>query len=229
MWLAFLESGIHPTIAGVLVAFTIPSRTIARVEAFQAQCSTVLSGVDIVGPNGVRISRSNRNQEAAMTLEAMAERIQTPAQRLERTFLPWVTYVILPIFAFANAGVTLQGDFVEAVTNPIALGIILGLFIGKPLGIGFFSWLAVKSRLADLPLDVGWSQLLSTSFLAGIGFTMALFIASAAFSDPALLSIAKLSIILASLVTGLVGSLLLLFTSSTRDSTTEMEAAPAST
>ena len=229
MWLAFLESGIHPTIAGVLVAFTIPSRTIARVEAFQAQCSTVLSGVDIVGPNGVRISRSNRNQEAAMTLEAMAERIQTPAQRLERTFLPWVTYVILPIFAFANAGVTLQGDFVEAVTNPIALGIILGLFIGKPLGIGFFSWLAVKSGLADLPLDVGWSQLLSTSFLAGIGFTMALFIASAAFSDPALLSIAKLSIILASLVTGLVGSLLLLFTSSTRDSTTEMEAAPAST
>jgi NhaA family Na+:H+ antiporter len=227
LWLAFLESGIHPTIAGVLLAFTIPSRSVASVEAFQAQCSTVLSGVDRVGPNGVRISRSNRSQEAAMTLEAMAERMQTPAQRLERNLLPWVTYVILPIFAFANAGVTLQGDFVNTVTNPIALGIILGLLVGKPLGIGFFSWLAVKSRLADLPMNVGWRQLISTSFLAGIGFTMALFIASAAFADPALLSIAKLSIILASLLAGLVGSVLLMFTSSARDSTTEMEASPA--
>jgi NhaA family Na+:H+ antiporter len=227
LWLAFLESGIHPTIAGVLLAFTIPSRSVASVEAFQAQCSTVLSGVDRVGPNGVRISRSNRSQEAAMTLEAMAERMQTPAQRLERNLLPWVTYIILPIFAFANAGVTLQGDFVNTVTNPIALGIILGLLVGKPLGIGFFSWLAVKSRLADLPMNVGWPQLISTSFLAGIGFTMALFIASAAFADPALLSIAKLSIILASLLAGLVGSVLLLFTSSAKDSTTEMEASPA--
>jgi NhaA family Na+:H+ antiporter len=227
LWLAFLESGIHPTIAGVLLAFTIPSRSVASVEAFQAQCSTVLSGVDRVGPNGVRISRSNRSQEAAMTLEAMAERMQTPAQRLERNLLPWVTYVILPIFAFANAGVTLQGDFVNTVTNPISLGIILGLLVGKPLGIGFFSWLAVKSRLADLPMNVGWPQLISTSFLAGIGFTMALFIASAAFADPALLSIAKLSIILASLLAGLVGSVLLLFTSSAKDSTTEMEASPA--
>lgn len=228
MWLAFLQSGVHPTIAGVLVAFTIPSRTTVSVEAFQAQCTTVLSGVDIVGPDGIQISRNNRNQEAAMTLEAMAERIQTPAQRLERTFLPWVTYAILPIFAFANAGVSLRGDFIGTVTNPVALGIILGLFLGKPLGIGFFSWLAVKLRLADLPINVGWSQVLSTSFLAGIGFTMALFITSAAFMDPTLLSIAKLSIIMASLLAGLVGSLLLLFTSSIRDDTTEMEIASAS-
>ena len=227
MWLAFLQSGVHPTIAGVLVAFTIPSRTTVSVEAFQAQCTTVLSGVDIVGPDGIQISRNNRNQEAAMTLEAMAERIQTPAQRLERTFLPWVTYVILPIFAFANAGVTLRGDFIGTVTDPVALGIILGLFLGKPLGIGFFSWLAVKMGLADLPMNVGWSQVLSTSFLAGIGFTMALFIASAAFKDPTLLSIAKLSIIMASLLAGLVGSLLLLITSSIRDDTTEMEIASA--
>jgi len=227
LWLAFLESGIHPTIAGVLLAFMIPSRSVASVEAFQAQCSAVLNGVDRVGPNGVRISPSNRSQEAAMTLEAMAERMQTPAQRLERSLLPWVTYVILPVFAFANAGVTLQGDFVNTVTDPIALGIILGLLVGKPLGIGFFSWLAVKSRLADLPLNVGWSQLFSTSFLAGIGFTMALFIASAAFADPALLSIAKLSIILASLLAGLVGSVLLLFTASAKESMTEMETASA--
>jgi NhaA family Na+:H+ antiporter len=125
--------------------------------------------------------------------------------------------------------VTLQGDFVNTVTNPIALGIIFGLFVGKPIGIGFFSWLAVKSRIADLPMNVDWPQLISTSFLAGIGFTMALFIASAAFTDPALLSIAKLSIILTSLLAGLVGSVLLLFTSATRDSTTEMETAPATT
>jgi NhaA family Na+:H+ antiporter len=227
LWLAFLESGLHPTIAGVLVAFTIPSRIGASVEAFQAQCTAVLGGVEAKGSERVRVANSSRSQAAAMTLEAIAERIQTPAQRLERSLLPWVTYVILPIFAFANAGVTLQGDFVNTVTNPIALGVILGLLVGKPLGIGFFSWLAVKSRLADLPLNVGWSQLISTSFLAGIGFTMALFIASAAFSDPALLSIAKLSIILASLLAGLVGSVMLLFTSSSKESTTEMETAPA--
>lgn len=226
MWLAFLESGLHPTIAGVLVAFTIPSRTGASVEAFQAQCTAVLGGFNAEGPDRNRIPRSNRSQAAAMTLKSIAERMQSPAQRLEHNLLPWVTYIILPIFAFANAGVTLQGDFVNTVTNPIALGIILGLLVGKPLGIGFFSWLAVKSRLADLPENAGWSQLLSTSFLAAIGFTMALFIASAAFADPALLSIAKLSIILASLLAGLVGSVLLLFTSSAKDSTTEMEAAP---
>jgi NhaA family Na+:H+ antiporter len=227
LWLAFLESGLHPTIAGVLVAFTIPSRISANVEAFEAQCTAVLGGVEAKGPERVRVANSSRSQAAAMTLEAIAERIQTPAQRLERSLLPWVTYIILPIFAFANAGVTLQGDFMSTVTNPIAVGIILGLIVGKPLGIGFFSWLAVKSRLADLPMNVGWPQLISTSFLAGIGFTMALFIASAAFSDPALLSIAKLSIILASLLAGLIGSVLLLFTSSSKESTTEMETAPA--
>lgn len=227
LWLAFLESGLHPTIAGVLLAFTIPSRIGASVEAFQAQCTAVLGGVEVEGTDRVRIANSSRGQAAAMTLEAIAERIQTPAQRLERSLLPWVTYFILPIFAFTNAGVTLQGDFVNTVTNPIALGVILGLLVGKPLGIGFFSWLAVKSRLADLPMNVGWSQLISTSFLAGIGFTMALFIASAAFADPALLSIAKLSIILASLLAGLVGSVLLLFTSSAKESTTEMETASA--
>jgi NhaA family Na+:H+ antiporter len=227
LWLAFLESGLHPTIAGVLVAFTIPSRTSASVEAFEAQCNAVLGGVEAEGPERVRVANSSRSQAAALTLEAIAERIQTPAQRLERSLLPWVTYIILPIFAFANAGVTLQGDFVSTVTNPIALGIILGLLVGKPLGIGFFSWLAVKSRLADLPMNVSWLQLISTSFLAGIGFTMALFIASAAFADPALLSIAKLSIIFASLLAGLGGSVLLLFTSSSKESTTELESAQA--
>lgn len=226
LWLAFLESGLHPTIAGVLVAFTIPSRTSASVEAFEAQCTAVLGGVESEGPERVRMANSSRSQAAAMTLESIAERIQTPAQRLERSLLPWVTYIILPIFAFANAGVTLQGDFVSTVTNPISLGIILGLLVGKPLGISFFSWLAVKSRLADLPMNVGWTQLISTSFLAAIGFTMALFIASAAFADPALLAIAKLSIILASLLAGLGGSVLLLFTSSSKESTTEMESAP---
>lgn len=227
LWLAFLESGLHPTIAGVLVAFTIPSRIGASVEAFQAQCTAVLGGVEAEGSDTVRVANSSRSQAAAMTLEAIAERMQTPAQRLEHNLLPWVTYFILPIFAFANAGVTMQGDLVNTVTNPISLGIFLGLLVGKPLGIGFFSWLAVKSRLADLPMNVGWSQLLSTSFLAGIGFTMALFIANAAFADPGLLSIAKLSIILASLLVGLVGSVLLLFTSSAKESTTEMETAPA--
>jgi NhaA family Na+:H+ antiporter len=220
LWLAFLQSGIHPTIAGVLLAMTIPARTFFRSEAFMAQCTAALGGLD---PGGPHTQRNRRQQAAAQTLEVIAERIQTPLQRLERTLNPWVAYLIVPVFAFANAGVDLSGDLAEALTNPISLGIIAGLLIGKPLGITLFSWLAVKLGIADLPFSVTWPQLFGASWLAGIGFTMALFIASSAFASPELLSLAKMSILLASLIASVVGFGLLLLTTSTQESVSALE------
>ncbi len=228
LWLAFLESGLHPTIAGVLLAFTIPTRTQARPHAFMAQCIAVLGGVDsttslkAAESNPEKKDVSNRQQAAAHTLEAIAERMQTPAQRLEHSVTPWATYLILPLFALANAGVSLSGNVAQAVTSPIGLGIIAGLVLGKPLGITLFSWLAIKIGVAEMPARVTWSQLFSAACLAGIGFTMSLFIANSAFSDATLLSIAKISILMASLLSGIIGAVLLSLTTSERVSATRL-------
>jgi NhaA family Na+:H+ antiporter len=208
LWLAFLESGIHPTIAGVLLALTSPARGHVRAEAYVAQATAALSGL---GP-GLR-DESRRQQAAAQTLEVIAERLQTPLQRLERVLNPWVAYLVVPVFAFANAGVELGGNLPQAITEPISLGIILGLVLGKPLGITLFSGLAVRVGVADLPYGVSWQQLFAASWLAGIGFTMSLFIASSAFEQPALLDLAKMDILVASALAAATGFVLILVTS----------------
>jgi NhaA family Na+:H+ antiporter len=232
LWLAFLESGLHPTIAGVLLAFTIPARTQARPQAFLAQCTAVLGGVDgdaglEAEPDAERVDISDRQQAAAHTLEAIAERMQTPAQRLEHSVTPWATFLILPLFALANAGVALSGNVVQAVTSPVGLGIIFGLVLGKPLGITLFSWLAIKLGVAEMPGRVRWPQLISATFLAGIGFTMSIFIANSAFSSPELLSTAKIGILAASLLAATIGAALLLLTTSERIGATKLGAATA--
>ncbi len=222
LWLAFFQSGIHPTIAGVLLALTIPARTSVRASAFVAQCTAALGGLE---PDA-RPGQSRRQQAAAQVLETIAERIQTPLQRMERTLNPWVAYLVVPVFALANAGVDLGGNLAQALTNPISLGILGGLMLGKPLGITLFSWLAVKLGIADLPQGVTWSRLFAASFLAGIGFTMALFIADSAFSGT-LLETAKTSILAASLLAGGAGFGLLLLTTSSHEEASELETAPA--
>jgi NhaA family Na+:H+ antiporter len=231
LWLAFVQSGVHATIAGVLLAFTIPSQTRVQAQAFMAQCIAVLGGVEgedlAIGSSEVEMS--DRRQAAAHTLEAIAERMQSPAQRLEHSLTPWATYLVLPIFALANAGVAISTDLGALFSDRIALGIILGLVFGKSLGITFFTWLAIKLGIAELPSRVGWPQLFSATWLAGIGFTMALFITNSAFTDPDQLATAKLAILIASIISGAIGFGLLLFTSRERDRYTELEvvAAPA--
>jgi NhaA family Na+:H+ antiporter len=220
LWLAFLQSGIHPTIAGVLLAMTIPARTRVRSEAFLAQCTSVLGRFE---PGELEGQESGRQQAAAQTLESIAERLQAPLRRLEHSLNPWVAYLIVPIFAFANAGVHIRGDIGAALTSPLSLGIIGGLVLGKPLGITLFSWIAVKLGIADLPAEVTWPQLFSASWLAGIGFTMALFIANAAFADPILLDVAKFSVLIASLLASVIGFGLLLLTTSTHRDVSQMD------
>jgi NhaA family Na+:H+ antiporter len=221
LWLAFLESGVHPTIAGVLLAMTIPTRSPPDTRALLAQAVTVLGDYQTSLAQALRID--SRRQAAAQTMETIADRMQSPAQRLERDLGPWATFLILPLFALANAGVSFGGEASASLTGPISLGIIFGLVLGKPLGITLFAWLAVRLGWADLPENVSWRQLFSASWLAGIGFTMSLFIAGSAFSDPATLAAAKLGILVASILAGMVGALLLSRTSPEYDRTTPVD------
>jgi NhaA family Na+:H+ antiporter len=186
-----------------------------------------LGGFDPAQSDRDERALNNRQQVAAHTLEVISERIQTPAQRLEHAITPWATYLVLPLFALANAGVEIKGNILQALTQPVALGLILGLVFGKVIGISFFTWLAVKMRVAELPSRVTWPQLISATCLTGIGFTMSLFISNSAFDNEALLSTAKISILVASLLASTMGATLLLLTTSKRERTTEMDSVQA--
>jgi NhaA family Na+:H+ antiporter len=211
LWLAFLQSGVHPTIAGVLLAITIPTRSPPDVRGLLAQTVALLDQVELQSSGLSPLD--GRRQATLQTLETIADRMQSPAQHLERALQPWSTYVILPLFALANAGVAVAGAGSLALLHPISLGILVGLVVGKPLGISLFSWGAVRLGLAEKPGGVGWRQFFSASCLAGIGFTISLFIASAAFEDPSLQATAKLAILLASVLASVIGWLLLSITS----------------
>jgi len=225
LWLAFLESGVHPTIAGVLLAMTIPTRNPANTSTLLAQCVTILDDYEL--PEGPQVTSVNRHQAAVQTLENITERLQSPAQRLERELHPWSTYLILPMFALANAGVELLSGMSTNLLNPVTIGIVLGLVIGKPLGITLASRLVVRLGIAELPPDYNWQQLFGASWLAGIGFTMSIFIANSAFTSPELLASAKAAILLASILAGLVGWIFLSRVSPHFDTTTQISAAPA--
>jgi NhaA family Na+:H+ antiporter len=155
------------------------------------------------------ILRSGARQVAMLALEDACEKVKTPLQRFEHTLLPWIRLIIMPLFAFANAGVPLGTNFASAATSPISLGIVLGLLVGKPVGIFCASWLAVRFKLASLPAQVSWRQILGAGALGGIGFTMSIFIAGLAFTEQPLLEVAKLGIFVGSLVAGGAGFLLL--------------------
>jgi NhaA family Na+:H+ antiporter len=153
----------------------------------------------------------------AANLERDAKLVQSPLQRTEHGLSGWVTFVILPLFAFANAGLDLRNtDLWNSLNHPITLGIALGLFLGKFLGISGFSWLVIKLGVARLPQGVAWRHLLGAAWLGGIGFTMSLFIAQLAFDDPRYLELAKLGILLASLTSTLVGLIWLTASASNR-------------
>ena len=220
LWLAFLESGVHPTIAGVLLAATIPSRSPPNLRSMLAQIISLLQSFEL--PMKWQETVDSRRQAAVSTLEDIGDRMQSPAQRLEGSLTPWTTYVILPLFALANAGVAINADSVGSLTSRLSLGIILGLVVGKPLGIGIIGYAAYRLGLADLPGGVSWPQFLSAGVLAGIGFTMSLFIANAAFSDPAIQEVSKLAILVASILAAAAGAVLLSLTSPKASSQSEM-------
>ena len=211
LWTAFLKSGVHATIAGVLLAMTIPARPRIDVEEFGRHSQNLLDrfrGASLLGDAG---ERGEVQQTAIHALEAACIKVESPLQRMEHALHPWITFFIIPVFALANAGVSLEGNIGGSLFHPVGLGIIFGLFFGKQLGITLFSWLAVKTGLAELPGDISWRQIYGTSCLAGIGFTMSLFIATLAFGDSPLLTVSKIGILAASMIAGVVGWSLLRF------------------
>ena len=218
LWLAFLQSGVHPTIASVLLAITIPSRRPPNTAPLLAQVKTVVEQYEMAS------EEEYIHQPALVqTMETILERMQSPAQRLERTLAAWSTYLILPIFALANAGVQFNADAMRGLLSPIGLGVVVGLVIGKPIGIALFSWIAVRTGMAEMPGDLRFRQLLSASLLAGMGFTLSLFIANAAFGDSATLAAVKLNILMASILAGILGTGALLLFSRSLSATTQLE------
>jgi Na+:H+ antiporter, NhaA family len=164
MWYLMLKSGIHATIAGVLLAFVLP------------------------------FASGDEN---------------SPSYKLQHSLHKPVAFIILPLFALANTGIALTGNWIEGLASSNGLGIFAGLFMGKPLGIALFSFLAIKIGLSQLPNAVSWKQIIGSGFLGGIGFTMSIFITLLAFSNPEIVQSSKISILLSSFLAGTVGFLIL--------------------
>ncbi|HEY0604325.1 MAG TPA: Na+/H+ antiporter NhaA [Herpetosiphonaceae bacterium] len=205
VWVAFLESGVHATIAGVLIALTIPARNRIDGPTFVERVHRLVHEFQQGDLQPTPMLTDERQQSVVIELEELCEQVQAPLQKMEHSLHSWVSFLIMPIFALANAGVTLSLGNLGGETLFVALGVIFGLVLGKPIGLLGASWLAVRSGLAVLPPGVSWSHMTGAGILAGIGFTMSLFIASLGFGDPDLLSAAKFSILIASLIAGTVG------------------------
>ncbi len=210
LWLELLNSGVHATIAGVLLAFTIPARPAFNPEQFEHRLAQLQENL-IAGDQNPKACRHTLEcpsmAAVAESLEESARAVQSPQQHMEHTLSPWVTFLILPVFAFSNAGIDFRSlQLSETFTRPVALGVMTGLVLGKFTGISLFSWAAVRFGMARLPGSVRWSHLLGVAWLAGIGFTMSLFINQLAFDDPMLIDEAKLGILAASLIAGIIGS-----------------------
>jgi Na+:H+ antiporter, NhaA family len=209
LWVAVLLSGVHATVAGVLLALTIPSRTRIDEAAFLRGARTALTDFHDARDPELTLLSSRAHQEALRRLETLTEQAQAPLARLEHGLHGIVTFGIMPLFALANAGVSLRGGG-ALLGSPVAIGVVVGLLLGKPIGITLAAWGAVRSGIATLPGGVSWRTLHGVAWLGGIGFTMSLFIAGLAFgAQPALLVAAKLGTLLASVTAGLIGWTLL--------------------
>jgi NhaA family Na+:H+ antiporter len=189
----------------VLLAFTVPAVSFIDPGAFLDRSRYVLDRFEKAGEKGENVLANEERQAALHALNHAAYKLEPPLHELEHALHPWVVFAIMPIFALANAGVELGGGIVGALTDPVALGIVLGLVVGKQIGIGLFAWLAVKIGVSELPEGVSWRHVYGAGVLAGIGFTMSLFITDLAFSDDALNEAAKLGILVASLIAGAGG------------------------
>ncbi len=210
LWYLVLESSIHATIAGVLLAMTIPVATRIDPATFLAQAHRILNDFAEAGDLDDDIRQNAERQAAVQELEAACADVEAPLQRLEHLLHPWVAFLIMPLFALANAGVRFDTSLSDALSNRVTLGVLLGLVVGKQIGIFGGSLAAVRLGLADLPRGVAWRHVSGMAWVCGIGFTMSLFITDLAFDDPTAVSASKFGILLASVVAGTLGTVALL-------------------
>ena len=208
LWLAFLLSGIHATIAGVIVALTIPANVKIEDKSFVKKMNDLTNEFEKTTPNNVTLITSDQ-LHILDKIRRYSKAAMTPLQRLEHGMHPLVGFVVMPIFALANAGITFSGSFLNNLISNVSLGVIFGLALGKFIGIVGFSKLLVKLKLTTLPEGVKWRQIYGTALLAGIGFTMSLFITDLAFEDSDYILQAKIGIFAASILCGIGGYLTL--------------------
>ncbi|WP_088323090.1 Na+/H+ antiporter NhaA [Polaribacter tangerinus] len=209
VWILFLKSGVHPTVAGILLAFSVPIRPKIKTATFVAQLETIYTDIK----NATNLEKpilSKAQIEHMDDLEDWSTKFQSPLQHLEHALHGWVAYFIIPVFALANAGVLIDSSV--AIEVPLVINIIICLVLGKGLGIPMVIFIAKKLNLVQLPSDISFRQIIGVSFIAGIGFTMAIFIASLAFADsPELISSAKIGILIGSLIAAILGYFILRF------------------
>lgn len=212
LWLAMMKSGVHATLAGILAAFTVPAGSSCSAEQFSNAIGSLAADFKAQiskssGSSQFNVLRNSQKQAILRSIENSVQQMESPLQHLEHALHGWVSFLIIPVFALANAGIPIDfSSLGETLLHPVTIGIMVGLLFGKVIGVTLFSWLIVTFRLSDLPDGVTLSQILGISFLAGIGFTMSIFIASLAFEPyPEYLLNAKIGIVFASLIAGIAG------------------------
>ena len=214
VWFLFLKAGIHPTIAGVLMALTIPIRQRIGVNVYTRKVSGILEGIKFEeGRKGPVLS--DNQIEQLDDLEDWTTLVQSPLQHLEHRLHNWVAYLVMPIFALANAGIAFSSDM--HLESALILNVIVGLFIGKGIGVSLFALGAVKLKLAVLPEGVNYKNIVGVALLAGVGFTMSIFISNLAFGESDFTDSAKVGILIGSLISGITGYLFLFFWSKKDD------------
>ena len=211
LWLAMLKSGIHATLAGVITAFTIPARSRFDAKIFSTHVRELMDQFDESHKDDTHIMQNETQKSILANLEQGVRNVETPLQHIEHSLHVPVAFFIIPVFALANAGIPIDFAGMGSVLgHPATKGVVLGLLLGKVIGVSGFSFLAVKLGICRLPDSVSFAQILAVSLLAGIGFTMSIFIAELAFARHAdLLLMAKTGILLASLIAGSAGYLFL--------------------
>jgi len=210
LWVALLKSGIHATIAGVLLALTIPAKAKNPVDECINSNESVINKLKDNETDPDDPKKAKKLVNAIFTIEDNCTHAVSPLLRLEHSLHSWVAYFIIPLFAFANAGIIFKSNLLADVGNPVSVGVFAGLVLGKPIGITLFTWISTRLGLASLPGDVRWIQILGIGFLGGIGFTMSIFIDNLAFAaNPYKVEIAKIGILFSSLIAGIIGYLVL--------------------
>ena len=211
IWFLFLKSGIHPTIAGVLLAFTIPIKRRIDIKSFSENLTLISNKIITASDNNKNHLLTKDEMNCIDNLDDLSIEVRSPLQHLEHKLHSLIAYFILPIFAFSNAGVVINTNY--DFNFPLMINIAISLFVGKFVGVALFSYLGIKLKITELPSGVKFKQILGIASIAGVGFTMSIFIDNLAFSgDLISINSVKVGIIIGSIVSGVIGYLILKLT-----------------
>lgn len=208
IWYFFLVSGVHATISGVLIAFMMPARTKINEKEYLSWLHKYSRDYEALTPHESSLTTKAQHQSIER-IKQVSQDAGTPLQKKESSLFPWVTFVIMPLFALSNAGIYIGKDFFTQLQSPISMGVISGLVIGKFVGVISFTWLMIRFKLSMMPEGGTWRHMVGVALLTGVGFTMSIFITGLAFHSTEMITEAKYGIVLGSLLAGLGGFLLL--------------------